>query len=372
MDDGTQARRVVLVGGGHAHALALQVLGRAGRGAVRVTLVSPEPTTPYSGLLPAYVAGLASRADMEIDLARLAARWGVRFLKGRAARIDREGRRVILADGGTVPYDILSLDVGIAPDLSRLPGAEAHGIPVKPIAAFAARWDAIRSRLETLPGRPAIAVAGGGVAGAELAMAFRTAFAGRDPAVTLVCEGEVAPGLNDRARRLLAAALARRGVTVETVPAAALESACVRLADGRSLACDAAFVTTGAAAPALVAASGLPCDEAGFARVRETLQLADDDDIFAAGDCAAMIGHPRPKAGVFAVRQGPPLADNILRRVAGWPCRPVVPQRDHLVLIGTGDGRAVAARGGRLAASGRAAWWLKTWLDRRWMARLRD
>ncbi len=371
MADGAGSRQVVLIGGGHAHVEALDAFRRGGAPGLAVTLVSREPATPYSGLLPAYVAGLDTRASMEIDLATLAPVCGARFVVGDVVAVDRAARLVRLSDGRALPYDIASLDIGIAPDLSRLPGAAEHGVPVKPIARFADRWEAYRSALERERTQPRVAIVGGGVAGVELAMAIRAALSERHPRVTLVCEGEPAASLNPGARALLRRALAERGIAVEPSGAVRLDAGAVILDDGRTMGCDVAFVTTGAAAPPLAAASGLPVDADGFLSVGETLQVQGEPDLFGAGDCATMAAHPRPKAGVFAVRQGAPLARNILLRAAGRPCRPFVPQRAHLVLVGTGDGRAVAARGGWLSASGRLPWWLKRWLDRRWMARFR-
>ncbi len=128
---------------------------------------------------------------------------------------------------------------------------------------------------------------------------------------------------------------------------------------------EALWVTDASGAPWL-ADTGLPLDGAGFCWVDETLRSPGDEAVFAAGDVATMPAHPREKAGVYAVRAGPPLADNLRRALAGRPLRRAVPQKRALALIGTGDGRAVASRG-PFAAYGRSLWRLKDWIDRRWM-----
>ena len=123
------------------------------------------------------------------------------------------------------------------------------------------------------------------------------------------------------------------------------------------------------ASPPLFAASGLAVDARGFARVRATLQLIDRDELFAAGDCASLDGHPDlPKAGVHAVRQGPVLAHNLRARVDGRPLRAYRPQRDFLSLLNLGDGSAVASKWG-LTAEGRLIFRLKDWIDRRFVRR---
>ena len=99
------------------------------------------------------------------------------------------------------------------------------------------------------------------------------------------------------------------------------------------------------------------------------LRSPADAAVFAAGDIATMPAHPRDKAGVYAVRAGPPLADNLRRALAGRRLRRAVPQKRALALIGTGDGKAVASRG-PFAAYGRSLWLLKDWIDRRWMRQI--
>jgi selenide,water dikinase len=93
--------------------------------------------------------------------------------------------------------------------------------------------------------------------------------------------------------------------------------------------------------------------------------------VFAAGDVASSVEYPRPKAGVIAVRQGPPLGENLRRAIAGQQPAPFVPQIKFLSLISTGDRYAVASLG-QLAAQGALLWTLKDWIDRRWMRRYQD
>jgi selenide,water dikinase len=143
----------------------------------------------------------------------------------------------------------------------------------------------------------------------------------------------------------------------------------VTLASGRRVPADAVLVSTRAAPPLAIRQTSLAKDQDGFLAIGPTLQVLNDGAVFAAGDCATMVEHPRPKAGVFAVRQGPVLARNLRRALRGEALEAYVPQRDHLVLIGTGDGRAIGGRGRFVAFEGSLAWRLKDWIDRRFMRR---
>jgi selenide,water dikinase len=125
----------------------------------------------------------------------------------------------------------------------------------------------------------------------------------------------------------------------------------------------------GAAALPIFHGSGLETDERGFVRIRPTLQCVGHDEIFAVGDCAAWAAGPGlPKAGVYAVRQGPVLAHNLIALVRGERLRAYRPQRDFLSLLNLGDGGAIGTKWG-VSVEGAALFALKDWIDRRFVRR---
>jgi selenide,water dikinase len=361
---------LVLVGGGHAHVHVLKSFGMRPVAGVRVTLIAREVETPYSGMLPGYVAGRYGFAECHIDLGRLARFAGARLIHDEAIGLDRGARHVTCRGHPPIRYDLLSLDIGSTPRHDDVPGAAEHATAVKPIARFAQRWEALLDRTRDL-GHLRLAVVGGGAGGVELALAahHRLSALGIGLDMLLVTRDELLPSHNAGVRRRLLRLLAERDIDV----AAGMQI--VRVEPGRLIAAagrvfefdEALWVTEAAGAPWL-AETGLPLDPRGFMLVTETLHSPADEAVFAAGDIATMPSHPRDKAGVYAVRAGPPLADNLRRALTGQKLRRYVPQRQALALIGTGDGAAIASRG-PFAAHGRPLWRLKDWIDRRWMRR---
>ena len=365
------AQDLVLVGGGHAHVHVLKRFGMRPTAGVRLTLITRDVETPYSGMLPGYVAGLYRFEECHIDLVRLARFAGARLIHDEAIGLDRASRHVVCRAHPPIRYDVVSLDIGSTPRPGDVPGAAEHSISVKPIAQFAARWERLLERAQA-EGHVRLAIVGGGAGGVELALSAQhrlTGLLGIPPEITLVTREGLLPSHNRRVRRIFARLLAERGIRAVTHnPVARVEPGHLIAADGSAIPFDEALWVTEAAGAPWLAATSLPLDARGFVVIDETLSSPADAAVFAAGDIATMPAHPREKAGVYAVRAGPPLADNLRRALAGKRLRRAVPQRRALALIGSGDGRAAASRG-PFAAYGKNLWRLKDWIDRRWMRR---
>lgn len=360
-------RDLVLIGGGHTHALALRMWGMAPLPGVRLTLINPLPGAAYSGMLPGHIAGHYARDDLQLDLVRLARHAGARLILDRAIGIDRTAREVVLAGRPPVAYDLASIDIGITAEMPDLPGFTAHAVPVKPLDAYADAWDAfVRS------GRgKRVVVIGGGVAGVELALA--SAFRLGSGCEVTVLEAESAPlrALGRGARARMLAHCTRLGVRVLTKARAIRISAQgVDLADGRRLTSDFTLGTGTTRPQDWLADTGLALSD-GFVTVAPSLQSLTDPLIFAAGDIAHMPHAPRPKAGVYAVRQAPVLLANLKAALSGGRLRPYQPQRDYLKLISVGGRHAVADKWG-LPLDGAWLWRWKNRIDQRFMTMVHD
>jgi selenide,water dikinase len=367
---------LVLVGGGHAHVHVLKSFGMKPMPGVRVTLIGRDIETPYSGMIPGFIAGTYSFDECHIDLARLAAWTGARLIHAEATGLDTANCQLLLKDRPPVSYDLLSIDVGSSPSLGAIPGATEHATPVKPIAELGHRWLAFLERMKNWRGPLRIAVIGGGAGGVELALAIdhrlREVATGAELSVTLATKDEILSGQAVAARQKVRAIFQRRGVRLlENAATTRIERGVVHLANGQRLDVDDVFIVTEASAAQWFAETGLPLDERGFLAVEPTLRSSGDERIFAVGDCATVLAHPRPKAGVFAVRQGPPLSENLRRALLGQSLAPFTPQSRYLSIVGTGDGHAVATRSG-WAIEGAWVWRWKDHIDRKWMRMYRE
>ncbi len=358
-------RDLVLVGGGHAHALVLKSWAMRPLPGARVTLINPAPTAPYTGMLPGYIAGHYSREEMEIDLVRLARSAGARLILGRVTALDPQAKVITVPGRPAIPYDVASIDIGITSDLPDLPGFAEHAVAAKPLDTFAARWAAF---VAASGPTPRLVVIGGGVAGVELALAMdhRLRAGGAAPRVVIVEAGDPLSDLGEGARTSLLAHLAR--ARIQLIPGARvveIDATAVTLDDGQVLRSDLTLGAAGARPQDWLRDTGLPLVD-GFIEVGPRLQVAGHMDLFAVGDCAHMDHAPRPKAGVFAVRQAPVLFHNLQAALSGGSMQIYTPQKDYLKLISTGGRGAVADKFG-LKLDGMLLWRLKDRIDRRFM-----
>ncbi len=363
----------MLIGGGHSHVQVLRSLRMRPLAGVRTTVITRELHTPYSGMLPGLIAGHYQFDDAHIDLGPLAQSAGARLIAAEVTGLDLDGACVHLRDRPPVRFDLLSINSGGAPSLG---GIAANGaiIPVKPIGTFLPYWQALLCAWQNgeLGARPRLAIVGGGAGGVELALSVVYALdrLGLPREVTLVAAGnDVLADHNPRVRRHFRRRLEAVGVAVRLgFEVTAFEDGRLRSDSGQALQTERVLWVTGVAAPAWPRQSGLAVDEAGFVRVDATLRSISHQQVFAAGDVAALDGQPRPKSGVYAVREGPTLINNLRRAAAGERLAAYRAQRRALALISEGERRAVASRGW-LFAEGVWLWRVKNFIDRRFMAR---
>jgi pyridine nucleotide-disulfide oxidoreductase family protein len=358
-------KRLLLAGGGHAHAIVLRAFARQRPAGVEVTLVTPAERQLYSGMLPGWIAGHYPLDALAIALAPLAQAAGVRLVLDRVSGLDLVAGAALTAGGARLPFDALSLATGSEIARAGLVGAE-HALPLRPLEDFVARWAALLPRLAAMT-RPRVVVVGGGAGGVEVALAVAHRLREVKPQLHLLHAGELLASHGAGTRRRAQAALLRAGVRVLPAPAQRIAADHVELDDGTVLASDATLLATGAAPAAWLATTLLARDAAGFVQVDATLRSVSHPQVFAAGDVAVQVDAPRPRSGVYAVRAGPPLADNLLRWAQGAPLRRYTPQRAALYLLATGPRRAIGSWRS-LAWEGDWVWRWKDRIDRGFIA----
>lgn len=378
--DAPIVRDLVLIGGGHSHVGVLKRFGMKPLAGARLTVICRDTHTPYSGMLPGYVAGHYNFDDAHIDLRQLAEFAKARFYGDEVIGIDRAGKRVLCRNRPPVPYDILSINIGSTPQVP--PRARDHAVPVKPINTFNQRWLALLERVRAHRGKMRLAVVGAGAGGVEMALAIQYRLRnerralGFDPHEISVelfsAVASILPTHSASVRRRFERVLRERGIGVHTnSEVVAVTDGSLRTGDDRLHVADEVVWVTRAGGAAWLTDTGLTLDKDRFIRVHDTLQTLSDPNIFAAGDIADVVDHPREKAGVFAVRQGPPLADNLRRALLGEALHPFTPQRHWLALISTGDRVAIASRTG-FSVEGPWVWRWKDWIDQRFMRKFSE
>lgn len=363
-------KNLILLGAGNAHLVFVKRFGMRPMPGVAVTLVSEYPVIPYSAMVPAHIAGDYTWDEVTVDLVRLCTSVSVRFLADRVVSIDPGGKRVLFADRPPLTYDVLSLGLGsLAVCPASLAGSE-NSIIMRPMGPFLDKIASLENSFKAKPRPFHLVVVGGGASGCELTLALHRRL-GAHPGLRLTLlqsNDRLLPNFPDRAARLFQQELAARGIEVR-VHTRVTDSAdgFLILEDGSRLAFDTVLWATHAAPPEVLRESGLALNDSGFLKVRDTLQSESDDSIFGTGDCVSFISRPDlPKTGVYAVRQGAVLFENVGAYLRELPLAPFRPQRLYLSLLNTADGEAIL-RYGPFTTKARWVRKLKNWIDRAWI-----
>ena len=364
-----QVVNLVLIGGGHSHSIVLDLLSKNPLKKNKITLISDVLKTPYSGMLPGHIAGYYSYDETHIDLKKIADRAGAKLILDRAIALDLENDRVICKNIGEIEFDYLSIDIGSTPATISVPGAKEYAIPIKPVPNFLKDWNQL---LKTVSDSLSIGIVGGGAGGVELALNAEHRLQQKVDRLKIHLfdrNSRILANQNPSIAQILEKILLKRGIELHLLEnVTRVTSDKIVCQSGLRVKCDRVFWVTQASSPQWIASSGLTTDSRGFILVKDTLQSISHPHIFAAGDIATIQNYPRPKAGVFAVRQGKPLYENIARTIAKKELKSYTPQQQYLSLIGTGNKTAIASRGS-FARESRLFWYWKDYLDRSFMSR---
>jgi selenide,water dikinase len=379
---------LVLIGGGHSHAIVLKLWAMNPIVGVRLTLITDRSHTPYSGMLPGQVAGFYDFDETHIDLRCLARFSQADFYLDTVIGLDIEKKQVICKEHPPVAFDYLSIDIGSVPQKNTILGADQYAIPAKPVYQFLTAWNEVINTVKNNPQQAHnLTIIGGGAGGVELAFNMQTRLTtileninnlSDKLTINLVHQGNnLLTGHNSWVSQRVQDILLTNGTNIylrEKVLEITqnsphnYKSSCH---SGLTISSNWIFLVTQASAPLWIKSSGITTDKKGFILVNNYLQSLSHPSIFAAGDIGTMENYSRPKAGVFAVRQGQPLFENLQRIILGSKLKVYRPQKYYLSLIGTGNKKAIASWG----SFGLESSWLWNWkdsIDRQFMDRFKD
>jgi NADH dehydrogenase FAD-containing subunit len=362
--------KLALVGAGHAHLAVIAQTARLRAAGLDPFLIGPA-TFDYSGLASGVLSGALPPASARIDVAALCQSHDLTHLVGEVTSVDRRGRRLTLDDGSVHTFDAVSFNIG-----SEVAGPgeiDRESVwPVKPLASLWGLRAALEGMFAAAAPTPAVVVVGDGPTGFEIAAALTGLHErhGRNANLTLVGPDANARWAPGRAGRALTRNLDRRGILRIAGEAVTHRDGRLDLSDGRTLACDHLVLATGLQAPALTRTLEIQVDTLGRILVGPSLSSVGDDRVFAVGDCASIVGSPRPFAGVFGVRAAEVLIHNLCAHGTAAPLRSYRPQSRWLSILDLGDGTGLGLWGG-LWWRGRSALALKRRLDLGFVARHR-
>ena len=372
---------LVLVGGGHSHAIALKLWSQNPLPKVNLTLISDVKNTPYSGMLPGHVAGFYTYQETHINLSHLAKVAGAKLIIDKAVDLDLNSNQVMLQRHQPMSFDYLSLDIGSTPKTSTVPGADQYAIAAKPVPLFLNAWYQLLKTVQNNPKLPfKIIIIGGGAGGVELALNMFSRLQKLRPAtfsdsieIALIHRGkQLLSGHNSQVSQLLHRLLIKKGIKLYlNTEVTEIKPDRVITSDRQTINTDYTFWVTQADSPQWIKNSGLATDNQGFILVNHYLQSMSHSQVFATGDIATIKDDYRPKAGVFAVRQGKPLYQNWQKMITNQSLKPYTPQKKYLSLIGTGDQRAIASWG-NFCWHSFLLWYLKDYIDRKFMNQFFD
>ncbi len=363
-------KRLVLVGGGHVHLLSLKNADQFIRAGAEVTVISADRFHYYSGMGPGMISGIYRPEQVRFDVQSMVESRGGKFVKDRVGSFDPADRTLFLHGGGKISYDLVSFNIGSYIPMDRIPGAEAEGIPVKPIQNLESAREAILKKSRN--GISKVLIIGAGPAGVELVgNIWRLAQSENARAeITLASSRDrVLPGLPEKASRLAQQSLSRRGVRIlSNFRVVSMVHGLAHSQSGQEVPYEVAILTVGIVPQSIFADSGVETSEDGALLVNDYLQSTSNPDIFGAGDCIAVKGKRLNRVGVYAVREAPILFRNLLATIEGKPLTTFKPQKRYLLIFNLGDGSGLLVWGSWIWR-GRLAFTFKNYLDTRFMAK---
>lgn len=366
------AKKILLLGAGHANIQVLHQLALLDQSHIEVILISDVTNSPYSGMIPSYMAGIYEAQQLHFDLLKICLQYKFNFIVQKVEKIEARKNRVQLSDGSLIDYDICSINIGIEPrTIPNEADSQTDIIYLKPISKLIQKWDELIERSNKSNENTDFTVIGGGAAAFEIAIACRRRFPDLNHKIQMITgDHPLLFSQNMSTRKLAYKNLKRLQIDlIENVRVIKINEYDVELSDGQKIPRKVCLIGTSAQASPIFQLSHLPVNQDGFVRVDRNLRIEGFQNIFAAGDCCDFLLRSLPKAGVFAVREGPILFSNIKALIDRSSFLiDYKPQKDFLTIMVSGHKRAIFSYRG-FAFEGKFAWWIKNFIDLKFMKR---
>jgi len=363
-------KKLLLLGGGHAHMVTLANLEKFTEKGHEVTVVGPSKHHYYSGMGPGMLGATYKATDVRFDTEKVVTAKGGRFVLDSVLRVDPERKLVYLQSGATESYDVLSFNIGSYVPQTCVTQNDGDIYSVKPIEKLRVARDRILEQCSTQ--ETVIGIIGGGPSSAEIAGNILQLTKMRPcarPRIIIFSSRGFMARFPSRVRTLVKKSLLQRGVEIwEGNRVSDVRTGLVRLEDKREIECGMIFLALGVKPSPVFVASGLPTGPDGGMLVNRYLQSVAHPELFGGGDCISFQDNSLDKVGVYAVRQNPILFHNLMAMLEGEDLQHFDPGGDYLLIFNLGEGIGVLSKSW-LTFDGKMAFIIKDYIDRRFMAK---
>ncbi len=366
-------KNLVLVGGGHAHMMALENIGKFVEKGFKVTVIGPSFYHYYSGMGPGMLGGTYRSDDIRFATRDVVQKQGGIFVKDKVVRIDPDKRVIYTKTDHTFSYDVVSFNSGSYVPMNQVPmhqnlGDNDNIYSVKPIEKLMEAGDKLKKIFAQK--KIIVSIVGGGPSSAEVAgnvWQLAKKINQHMPEIHIFAGKKFMARFEESIRSRIIASLTKRGIQIlETGYVKNIKQDEICLETGETFPTDFIFMALGVRPSTIFEESGLPVGPDKGLLVNKYLQSENYPEIFGGGDCIYFKDQPLDKVGVYAVRQNPVLLNNLMAQLEGRNLEAFDPGPDYLLIFNVGGGFGVFKKKW-LVFGGRLAFIIKDYIDRKFM-----
>jgi NADH dehydrogenase FAD-containing subunit len=361
-------KHLVLVGGGHAHMMTLEYIGRFVKKGYKVTVIGPSFFHYYSGMGPGMLGGTYRPDDIRFATQDVVQKQGGIFIKDKVEKIDPDKKEIYTKTGHTFSYDVVSFNAGSYVPMQADFADSSNIYSVKPIEKLMEAADKLKALF--VQKKILVSIVGGGPSSAEVAgnvWQLARKVNRHLPDIRIFAGKKFMARFPETIRSRVVSSLQKRGIQIiETGYVKKVKPDQICLESGRIFPADFIFMALGVKPSTIFEASGLPVGPDKGLLVNQYLQSVKYPDIFGGGDCIYFKDQPLDKVGVYAVRENPVLLHNILASLEGRSLEIFDPGPEYLLIFNVGGGLGVLKKKG-LVFGGKIAFKIKDYIDRKFM-----